>query len=193
MICATLLGMVFAIMRSSHNRLVYWLSTAYVEFMRNVPLLILLYIVYYGVPSLISGFHLTPFVSGLFAMTLNSAAYEAEIIRGGLLGIKKNEVEAALSLGLTRMQTFLHVTIPHSLRLMWDALGSQFVGIILGSAITSIITLDELTYEALEVGSHTSRNFEVFVLLLGIYVLLSVVLSAIFRLVKTVFLPPQKL
>jgi len=193
MICATFLGVLLAIVRMSGNRLVSGLSIAYIEFMRNIPLIVLLYIVYYGVPSLIRGFILTPFVAGLIAMTLNSSAYEAEIIRGGLLGIKRNEVESALSLGLTRMQVFLHITIPHALRLMWDALGNQFIGIILGSSVVSIITLNELTYEALGIGSSTSRHFEVFILLLGIYVLLSVVLSSIFRYVKLVFLPPRKL
>lgn len=193
MVCGTFVGIVFAIARMSNNRLVYGFSTAYVEFMRNIPLILLLYIVYYGFPSLFRGFHLSPFIAGLIAMTLNSGAYEAEIIRGGLLGIKKNEVEAALSLGLTQMQVFLHITIPHAVRLMWDALGNQLVGIILGSSIVSIITLDELTYEGLGIGSSTGRHFEVFIILLGTYVLLSVVLSSIFRVVKMILLPPREL
>jgi His/Glu/Gln/Arg/opine family amino acid ABC transporter permease subunit len=193
MICATALGLVFAVGRRSENRLIYALSTVYVEFMRNIPLLVLLYIVYYGIPSLIRGFHLSPFLAGLVAMTLNAGAYEAEIIRGGLEGIKKQEVESALSLALTRMQVLRYITIPHALRLMWDALGNQFIGIILGSSIVSIITLNELTYEALEIGTRTARHFEVFVLLLAIYVILSVILSTVFRFIRVIFLPPRQL
>ena len=193
MLFGTILGTVLAVARVSKNRLVYFSSTVYVEVLRNVPVLLLLYIIFYAIPGLIKGFYLNPFWAGLIALSLSSSAYEAEIIRGGIMGIMKEEIEAALSLSLTKMQVFYEIIIPHALRLIWDALGNQLVAIILGSSITSLIALNEITYNGLDVGTKTARYFEVFVVLLVIYVVVSFVISSIFRLIKKVFLPPTNL
>lgn len=193
MLIATILGIFVAIARLSKNRLVYFFSTMYVEVLRNVPVLLVLYIIYYGIPGQIKGLSLDPFWASVIALSLNSSAYESEIIRGGIKGIMKEEIEAAFSLSLRKMQVFYYIIIPHALRLIWDALGNQLVAIILGSSITSIITLDELTYNALEIGSRTARHFEVFVVLLLIYVVLGFSLSSLFRLIKKLFLRPANL
>jgi len=193
MLFGTILGIFVAIARLSKNRWVYFFSTIYVEVFRNVPLLLVLYIIFYGIPSLIRGFSINVFWASLIAISINSSAYEAEIIRGGIKGIMKEEIEAALALSLKKMEVFYYIIIPHALRLIWDALGNQFVAVILGSSITSIITLNELTYNALGVGSVTERFFEVFVFLLLIYVVLSFILSSLFRLTKKIFLPPENL
>jgi len=190
MLFGTILGIFLAIARLSKNKWVYFFSTVYVEVLRNVPIIIVIYIIYYGAASLIK---INPFWASFIALTINSSAYEAEIIRGGIKGIMKEEIEAALALSLTKMQVYYYIIIPHALRLMWDALGNQFVGIILGSSIASIITLHELTYSALGIGSATERYFEVFVVLLLIYVMLSSIISSLFRLTKRIFLPPVNL
>jgi len=192
MLFGTILGIIISLGRISKNKLIYGLSTGYVEFFRNVPLLVLLYIVYFVPPDLF-GLRLEAFVAGLIAMTLNSAAYEAEIIRAGIKGIRDEEREAALSLGLSKLQLYRFIIIPHALRLIWEALGNQLVGIILGSCITSIITVGEVTYEGLIIGSRTARHFEVFIILLILYVALSVIMSTIFRVIKMVFMKPAEL
>lgn len=192
MLLGTILGIIISFGRISKNKLIYGLSTGYVEFFRNIPLLVLLYIVYYVPPSLF-GLRLEAFVAGLIAMTLNSAAYEAEIIRAGIKGIRDEEREAALSLGLSKLQLYRFIIIPHALRLIWEALGNQLIGIILGSCITMIITVGEVTYEGLIIGSRTARHFEVFIILLILYVSFSVITSTIFRAIKRVFMKPAEL
>jgi len=193
MLFGTILGIFIAIARLSKNRLVYFLSTMYVEVLRNVPVLLVLYIIYYGISSQLKGMTISAFWASVIALSVNSSAYEAEIIRGGINGIMKEEIEAAFSLSLKKMQVFHYIIIPHALRLIWDALGNQLVAIILGSSIASIITLNELTYNALEIGSRTSRHFETFVVLLFIYVVLGFILSSLFRLIKKMFLRPANL
>jgi polar amino acid transport system permease protein len=193
MLFGTILGIFVAIARLSKNRLVYFFSTAYIEVLRNVPVLLVLYIIYYGSSSYIKGLSINTFWASVIALSINSSAYEAEIIRGGVKGIMKEEIEAAFSLSLRKMQVFYYVIIPHALRLIWDALGNQLVAIILGSSIASIITLDELTYNALGIGSRTARHFEIFVVLLLIYVVLGFILSSLFRLIKKLFLRPANL
>jgi len=193
MIFGTILGIIIAIARSSKNILIRFSLKLYIEVLRNVPVLLVLYIVFYGIPSKIHGFSISTFWASVIALSLNSSAYEAEIIRGGINGIMKEEIESAFSLALTKFQVFYSIIVPHALRLIWDALGNQLVAIILGSSITSIITLNELTYQALEVGSMTSRHFEIFIILLLIYIFLSFILSSAFRLIKRVFLQPTKL
>jgi len=193
MLIGTILGIFVAMARLSKNRLVYFFSTIYVEVLRNVPVLLVLYIIYYGIPSHIKGLSFNPFWASVIALSVNSSAYEAEIIRGGINGIMKEEIEAAFSLSLRKMQVSYYIIIPHALRLIWDALGNQLVAIILGSSITSIITLNELTYNALGIGSRTSRHFEIFVVLLLIYVVLGFILSSLFRLIKKLFLRPANL
>jgi len=192
MLFGTILGIIISFGRISKNKLIYGLSTGYVEFFRNVPLLVLLYIAYYAPPELF-GLRLRPFVAGVIVMTLNSAAYEAEIIRGGIKGIRDEEREAALSLGLSKFQLYRFIIIPHALRLIWEALGNQLIGIILGSCVTMIITVGEVTYEGLIIGSRTARHFEVFIILLILYVSLSVMMSTIFRAIKRIFMKPAEL
>lgn len=192
MLFGTILGTIISLGRISKNKLVYGLSTGYVEFFRNVPLLLLLYIFYFVPPDLF-GLRLETFVAGLIAMTLNSAAYEAEIIRAGIKGIRNEEREAALSLGLSKFQIYRFIIIPHALRLIWEALGNQLVAIILGSSVTMIITLEELTYHGLSIGAKTARYFELFIVLLIFYVALSVMTSTIFRGIKRNLMKPAEL
>jgi len=193
MLFGTILGLIIAVGRSSKNVFILFLFKTYIELFRNVPLILVLYIVFYGIPSLSREISFNAFWASVIALSLNSSAYEAEIIRGGINGITKEEVEAAFSLSLSKFQVYYYIIIPHALRLIWDALGNQLVAIILGSSIASIITLNELTYQALGIGSKTSRHFEVFVILLIIYIILSIVLSSIFRLIKKTFLKPVNL
>ena len=193
MLFGTLIGLLIAVGRSSKNPFVLFLFKLYIEFFRNVPLILILYIVFYGIPSFSKQISFSAFWASVIALSLNSSAYEAEIIRGGINGISKEEIEAAFSLSLSKFQVYYYIVIPHALRLIWDALGNQLVAIILGSSITSIITLNELTYQALGVGSKTSRYFEVFIILLIVYVVLSFFLSSLFRLIKKTFLKPTDL
>jgi len=192
MIFSLILGIVIAIYRISKNKILYTFASAYVEFFRNVPLLVVIYIVFYTNIG-ISNFRFSPPLAGLIALTLNSAAFEAEIIRGGLKAIAKEQIESARSLGLSKFQMYRFVIIPYVMRIVWTALGNQAVDIILGSSIVSVIACPELTYMGMNIAATKDRYFEVFVILLFIYLPLSIGISSMLRVFKSVFLKPSKL
>jgi len=192
MFFSLILGTIIAICRISKNKILLAFAVTYVEFLRNVPLLIVIYIVYYTNIGL-SSFVFTPVVAGLIALTLHSTAYNAEIIRGGLKAIAKEQIESAYSLGLSKFQMFRFVIIPYTIRIVWTALGNQAVDIVLGSSVISVIACPELTYMGMNVAATKDRYFEVFVILLLIYLLLSLSISSILRVIKRVFLKPSEL
>lgn len=192
MFFALILGTIIAICRISKNKFLFAFAAAYVEFFRNVPLLIVIYLVFYA-PLELSSLRFTPYVAGVIALTLNSAAFEAEIIRGGLKAIAKEQIESAQSLGLSKFQMFRFVIIPYVIRLVWTALGNQAVDIILGSSVVSMIACPELTYAGMNIAATKDRYFEIFIMLLFIYLTLSISISSILRVIKIVFLKPSEL
>lgn len=192
MFFSLILGTIIAIYRISKNKILFAFAAAYVEFFRNVPLLIVIYIVFYAtVGSPI--FRFTPFAAGVAALTLNSSAFVAETIRGGLKAIAKEQVESARSLGLSKFQMYRFIIIPYVIRIVWTALGNQAVGILLGSSIVSIITCPELTYRGMNIASDKERYFEAFVILLFIYLSLTAGISSTLRVIKRVFLKPSEM
>ena len=176
----TALGIFGAIGRISRRRWLYGLSTFYVELFRNTPLLVQMYIMYYGLEAF--SIRLSAFSAALLAMALNSGAYETEIIRGGIIAVGKGQIEAAFSIGMTYAQTLRKVVIPYALQVIFPPLGNQFIGIILGSSVASVITVPEITYVGLNIGSRSYRDFETFLVIWAIYIGLNVALSALFKL-----------
>jgi His/Glu/Gln/Arg/opine family amino acid ABC transporter permease subunit len=192
MFFSLILGTIIAIYRISNNKFLFAFAAAYVEFFRNVPLLIVLYIIFYANIGL-SIFRFTPTEAGVIALTLNSAAFEAEIIRGGLKAIAKEQIESAQSLGLSKFQMFRFIIIPYVMRIVWTALGNQAVDIVLGSSVVSVIACPELTYVGMNIGATKDRYFEIFSILLFIYLPLAISISSILRVIKRVFLKPNEL
>jgi polar amino acid transport system permease protein len=184
----TILGIFGAIGRISRNRAVYAISTFYVELFRNTPLLVQMYVAYYGLDAL--SINLSSFTAALLAMSLNSGAYETEIIRGGIIAVSKGQLEAAFSIGMTYTQTLRKVVIPYALQVIFPPLGNQFIGIILGSSVASVITVPEITYVALNIGSRSYRDFETFLLIWVIYLALNLILSALFKLTGRIAFRP---
>ena len=164
-----------------------WVVAAYVEAVRNTPLLVQLYLVYFVLPRW--GLRLDSVAAAVVGLSLNLAAYAAEIVRAGLLSVSRGQVEAALSLGLRRRRVFLsvvrvlrHVVLLPALRAIYPALGSQFVLQILGSSLASAIAAEELTAVSNNIMMETFRNFEVFIVSGGIYLAMVLVFRALFAL-----------
>jgi polar amino acid transport system permease protein len=166
---SSIMGLVGALGRTSANRWVRPLGTVYVEVMRNVPLVVLLYLVYFGLPEI--GWRLDGFSSALLALTLNSGAYMTEIFRGGLLAIPRGQYEAAWSQGMTGLQVFRYVIFPQVFRIIYAPLGNQFIAVVLGSSLASVVAVPELTSWMGTTGSASFR-FETFVVVGLLYVLL---------------------
>lgn len=147
---------------------------AFIELMRNTPFIIQLFFIFFGLPA--AGLMLSPLQASLIAMTLNLAAYSAEIVRAGIQATPKGLIEAAQSLAMTRWQVFRHVVLPPSLKRVWPALVSQIILVMLGTSVCSQISLEEMTYSANLISSRTFRNFEAYVLVAAAYLALAILL-----------------
>ena len=165
------LGTVCALARVYGGPVLRRLVGAYVEAIRNTPLLIQIFIVYFGLSSL--GLKLSADVSAVIALTVNMGAYSTEIMRAGIQSIQRTQLEAADCLGLTRLQTILHVVLLPAMERVYPALSSQFVLLMLASSITSQISVEELTATASLVQSDTYRSFEVYLIVAVAYLALS--------------------
>jgi polar amino acid transport system substrate-binding protein len=143
MAVAVAFGLVLALLYLYGPRPVSWLARAYVELFRGTPLLIQLYLIFYGLPNL--GIKLSPLIAAVVGLGLNYAAYEAENYRAGIQAIPYGQMEAALSLGMTRAQSLRYVIVPQALRLVIPPVTNDFIALFKDSSIVSVITMVELT------------------------------------------------
>ena len=143
MAVAVLLGLALALLALYGPRPLPWLARAYVEVFRGTPLLIQLYLIFYGLPSI--GIRLSPLVAAVVGLGLNYAAYEAENYRAGIQSIPRGQMEAALSLGMTRAQALRHIIVPQAMRLVIPPVTNDFIALFKDSSIVSVITMVELT------------------------------------------------
>jgi polar amino acid transport system permease protein len=145
---------------------------AYVELIRNTPFIVQLFFIFFGLPA--AGFRLSAESASFIAMVVNLGAYATEIIRAGLEATPKGQIEAAHSLALSRRQTFMWVVLPPALKKIWPSLVSQIIIVMLGSSVCGQISTQELSYAADLIQSRNFRSFESFIVVGGIYLLLSI-------------------
>ena len=179
LVLSVLFGTLLGVVRSFRLPLLGALGNAYVELVRGIPLIVLLSVVYYGLPAL--GVTLAGFPSAVLALGLYSAAYTSEIVRGGLSSVPDGQLEAARSLGLSRVQALRFVVLPQAWRVALPALGNEFVSLILGSSLASAVTLQELFAEGKYITNATYRQFEVYAVLALVYFLLTFSLTRLVR------------
>jgi len=151
------------------------LVRAYVEVFRNTPLLIQIFIVYFGLPQI--GLKLSPFLSGLSALTLYAAAYNAEIFRAGLEAVPRGQHEAARSTGLSGAQVAGYVIVPQAVRICLPALGNNLVSLVKNSSLVSTIGMVELMFVANDISFNNFRSFEIYGAAAVLYVVLVLGLS----------------
>lgn len=154
-------------------------AATYVELIRNTPFIVQLFFVYFGLPSL--GVRLTPEIASVIAMVINLGAYAAEIVRAGIESTPRGQIEAGLSLALSRMQVFTRVVLPPSLSRVWPAMVSQIIIVMLGSAVCGQIATQELSYYANLIQSRNFRAFEAFIVATFMYLALSVAVRQLLR------------
>ncbi|MBB6249671.1 amino acid ABC transporter permease [Nitrospirillum iridis] len=143
------------------------LARFYVDVFRNVPFVVQVFFLYYGLPEV--GVYIDAFWTGVMALTLVGGAYASDVVRSGILAIEPGVVEAARVSGLSRLSIFRRIVLPIALRTALQPLGSVFVNLVLSSSILSMITLDEVTGAARGVAAETYRPFEVYAFLLVAY------------------------
>jgi polar amino acid transport system permease protein len=151
-------------------------ARTYVEVIRNTPLLVQIFIVFFGLPSL--GLRLDANTAAMVALSINLGAYTAEIFRAGIESIRRSQIEAGRSLGLTAGQTFRHVVLFQAVKAIYPALASQFILLMLATSIVSSIGATELFHQAAFIDSRTYRSFETY----GVITLSYLVLTLGFRL-----------
>ena len=165
-------GVAFAWVRSHGSGWLKWLVGTYVELIRNTPFIVQLFFVFFGLPA--AGIKLSPEVASIIAMVINLSAYATEIIRAGIDATPKGQIEAAVSLALSRAQVFIRVVLPPALKKVWPSLVSQIIIVMLGSAVCGQISTEELSYAANLIQSRNFRAFEAYIIATLIYLALSV-------------------
>ncbi|EJO30889.1 amino acid ABC transporter permease [Achromobacter marplatensis] len=182
-----LLGTLCAVGSTSRSAWLRALVAVYVEVIRNTPLLVQLFVVFFGLASIGLKFSVT--ASAVIGLTINIGAYSSEIIRAGIESIHKGQAEAADCLGLARWQVVLKVILPPAIEKVYPALASQYVLLMLGTSIASQISAEELTGIASRIQSDTFRSFEVFLVVAVIYLALSFVMRGLFWAVGQLVFP----
>lgn len=170
-----LLGTVVAVLCVSPSSLFRWSGRIYVESIRNTPLILQVFLFYYGLPSL--DIQISSFVAGTLGLTIYTSAFIAEAIRAGILAIPQGQTEAARATGLTYSQTLRYVILPQAFKIVIPAIGNQFISLVKNSAVLSVIAGMDLMYHADLIAAETFHTFETYLLAAGFYLLLTVPLS----------------
>lgn len=155
---------------------------AYVELVRNTPVLVQMYFIFFG--SGMAGYPLSGFVAGLTALVLQNGAYLSEIYRAGIESVSRLQVEAGLALGMLRRQAFVIVVLPQAIRRMIPAITNQGVVIIKDTALVSTISVAEMTYQARLLADRTAAVYEVFFTLAAMYLLIVTAFTGSMRLLE---------
>lgn len=185
-----LLGTLAAVGRGTHNALIASICKIYVEAIRNTPLLVQIFLVYFGLASL--GLKFSAFTVAVAALTINVGAYTAEIMRAGFEAIPRGQIEAAEGLALSSVQIYWHIILLPAVERVYPALTSQFVLLMLASSVCSQISAEELTAVANYIQSDTYRAFETYIVVAVLYVILSLVMRAGFWGLGLVLFPRRR-
>lgn len=171
MVLGLILGFSVAVVRVTKVPVVSQIAAVYVSAFRGTPLLVQIFVLYYGLPSV--GIEFTPVTAGILALPLNVAAYLSESMRGAILGIDKGQWEAGLSVGLTWGQTLWNIITPQALRLAVPSLSNSLISLIKDTSLISVITVTELMLATKEVIAETFQPLPLYLAAAGIYWLLS--------------------
>lgn len=165
------LGLIVALGRRSRNRPIRWLSTAFVEFFRNTPVLVQILWFYYALPILVQ-IEISPFAAAILGISLNSAAYSAEIYRGGIQSIEPGQWEAARAIGMTGIQTLRRVVLPQAIRRIIPALTNRGVEIFKMSTLASVVAYVELLQQGKLIASLNFNPLETYTVVAAIFLII---------------------
>ncbi len=180
------IGMIMAGLQLIKNPIISGIIQAYIEIIRNTPFLVQLFFVYFGLPTL--NIMIPAYQAALIALTINIGAYATEIVRAGVEAISKGQIEAGRALGLSGFQIFYYVILKPALMIVYPALTSQFILIMLNSAVISVISAQELAYQAKYIQSRTFRSFEIYLFVTFLYLILAYMFRGVFGLIgKLIF------
>ncbi|AZB42470.1 amino acid ABC transporter permease [Bacillus sp. FJAT-42376] len=170
-----ILGIIIAVMRISPMKILNAIGTVYVEFIRNIPLILIAFIFFYGLPSL--GLKLNGYQSGTVALMIYTAAFIAEAVRAGIQSVSAGQMEAARSSGLTYIQAMRYVILPQAIKIVIPPLGNQFINLVKNSSILGVIAGLDLMYFGDSVANKTYAIFDTYIFVAAFYLVLTIPLS----------------
>ncbi|HBM79983.1 MAG: amino acid ABC transporter permease [Clostridiales bacterium] len=174
----TFLGIILALLKISGVKIFYYIATFYTWVFRGTPLMLQLFFFYYALPSM--GVTLNAFSAAIIGLSLNCAAYMAEIIRGGILSIDKGQFEASKALGYTYFQTMAKIILPQTIRIIIPPVGNEFISMIKDTSLVSTIAMVELMRTATQISSTTFKYTEILFTAAVLYLLMTTVFTAAF-------------
>lgn len=181
---ALVCGLVFGVARIANNRFIRWLAGAYINVLRGVPLLVLIFFFYFGLGKIIN---LDRLVAGVLAVGVCYGAYMAEIFRSGIEAIDYGQHEAAMSLGMTRWQTLRHIILPQSFRIVVPPAANEFIACLKDSSLVSVIGLRELTRAGREYANQYFLDFQTWLVVGLIYLILTLSLTRLVKVLEKKF------
>lgn len=157
------------------------IAAGYVTLLTNTPALVQIFLLYYALPD--AGILLEPMTAVLIGLVLNAGAYLTEILRAGVLSVRRSEIEAAATLGMSQLQIVRYVMLPHIAKTIYAPLSNFFVWLVLGSSLAALFGVEELTGRAINISTANLRSIETFTIVAAIYIVLTVIASASLALV----------
>jgi len=189
-------GSLIGIVRLSRTLPLRWAARAYIDFFRGTPLLVQIFMIYFGLPAIAQqsglAFTLNRLAAAVIALSLNSAAYIAEIVRGGIESIDPGQAEAAQSLGLGSVATMRYVIFPQALRRMLPPLGNEFISLLKDTSLVAVIGFEELFREGQLIVAENYRAFEIYAAVAVIYLCLTLLSSQAFSRLEQWFNPVKR-
>ncbi len=170
-------GLLAALAQRSKQAPVRMIAALYIWFIRGTPTLIQVFIIYFGLPQL--GIRMSPFTAGVLALGINSGAYVAEIVRGGLSAIPRGQTESALALGFSPSETMRTIILPQVFRIILPAVTNEAISTLKNTSLLSTITVVELTLYAQTLIASTFRPFEFYIAVAVIYLVLTTILTGV--------------
>ncbi len=177
------LGAIFGLGRISRSKIVYGISTAYIELLRGTPVLVQAIWIYFALP-LIIGFNIPSLTAGIVVIGLNSGAYIAEIVRGAVQSVEKGQMEAGRSLGLSQHLTMRYVIWPQAFKRMIPPLGNQFIISIKDTSLLSVILVPELIFQGRLVASNHFNAVEIYTTVAIFYLVITLTLSKVLNIME---------
>ena len=177
-VLGSFLGALAGLMRVQPLRPVRFLAASYVELLRNIPLMLVLYLIYFGLGAF---FPVSPFWAAVVGLSVFEGAYVAEIVRAGIESVDRGQMEAARSLGMSWFQSMRHVIVPQAVRRSLPPLTGQFVSLVKDSSLASLVSYEELMLVGRQINSRIFSPFEVFLTIGAIYFVICLTLSLLSR------------
>jgi putative lysine transport system permease protein len=160
-----------------------YLLVAYIEIFRGTPMIVQAMVIFYG-SALAFNIHLSPISAGIFIVSINTGAYMAEIVRGGILAVDKGQFEAAQSIGMTHTQTMFNIVLPQAIRNILPATGNEFVINIKDTSVLNVISVTELFFQSKSAAGNNFRYFEVFLITCVIYFIMTFTVTRLLRILE---------